>query len=602
MRAQSFAAAATLLGIVLAAPLARAQVTGFAVDRFDPAERGSEWFVTDSLDLRGHGRPAIGVIGDFAYRPLVLYNPDGSVGASIVRNQYVLHPGMSLVLWDRVRFGVSLPVAIYEDGHQETVRGVIYPGGSGSSVGDVRLGGDVRLAGEYGDVMTLAFGVELYLPSGNQAAYMSDGTVRLQPRLQAAGMAGAFTYAAKIAFDYRSLEYAFAGSQLGSDLMFAVSAGLRTTNGRFMLGPELYGSTVLTGGEGAFRTRNTPFELLLGGHAMLGPDWRIGAGVGPGLSRGLGSPEARVLASLEWAPGIPPVPLADRDHDGVPDFEDACPDVPGVRTTDPTTNGCPEAPRPPDRDGDGIADVSDACPDVPGPRTRDPKTNGCPADRDGDGVYDAVDACPDDPGLRTDDPSTSGCPDRDHDAVPDRSDACPDVPGVKTADPKTNGCPSDRDNDGIPDTLDACPDNAGPPNPDPAKNGCPMAVVQAGQIRIMEQVRFRFGKADLDPASDPILEAVRQVMAEHAGILQVRVEGHTDNKGGAAYNLNLSKARAHAVVAWLVTHGVEQGRLQSQGYGPARPIADNKTEDGRRENRRVEFHIVDDEKKEMDGK
>src|SRR5262249_45090203 len=95
----------------------------------------------------------------------------------------------------------------------------------------------------------------------------------------------------------------------------------------------------------------------------------------------------------------------DRDHDGVPDADDACPDVPGVKTDDPQTNGCP-----PDRDHDGISDAQDACPDVPGVKTDDPKTNGCP-------------------------------PDRDHDGIPDNEDACPDAPGKRNADPKKNGCP-----------------------------------------------------------------------------------------------------------------------------------------------------------------
>jgi len=389
----------------------------------------------------------------------------------------------------------------------------------------------------------------------------------------------------------------FAGSGLGTEWLFAASAGVKTAEGHLVLGPEFFGSTVLSSDEGAFKTRNTPFELIFGGHATFARDWRAGAGIGPGLSRGYGSPVVRVLASIEWAPAAPP---PDRDHDGIPDAEDACPDVPGVRTSDPRTNGCPPAPvaAPADRDGDGIPDSGDACPDTPGVRTDDPATNGCPPDRDKDGIYDKDDACPDEPGIKTDDPATNGCPDRDKDGIPDKVDACPDVPGVKTDDPKTNGCPPDRDKDGIPDDADACPDEPGPPNPDPKKNGCPMAAVQGGQIRIREQVKFRYNSADLDPAGDPVLEAVRQLMTERPGIVRVRVEGHTDNKGGAAYNLNLSNRRAASVVAWLVKHGIDKKRLESRGYGLTRPITENTTEEGRQQNRRVEFHIAEGEGKE----
>src|ERR1700744_5132921 len=93
--------------------------------------------------------------------------------------------------------------------------------------------------------------------------------------------------------------------------------------------------------------------------------------------------------------GCPPV----RDHDGVLDKDDACPDDPGMKTDDPTTNGCP------DRDKDGIIDKVDACPDVAGLKTSDPKTNGCPdPDRDKDGIANEQDACPDEPGKPDPDP------------------------------------------------------------------------------------------------------------------------------------------------------------------------------------------------------
>jgi outer membrane protein OmpA-like peptidoglycan-associated protein len=206
---------------------------------------------------------------------------------------------------------------------------------------------------------------------------------------------------------------------------------------------------------------------------------------------------------------------------------------------------------------------------------------------------DEKDACPDDAGPATDDPATNGCPDRDKDGVPDKVDACPDVPGVKTSDPKTNGCPPDRDGDGIIDSEDACPDEPGPRTSDPKTNGCPLAVIKGEEVKIRDQIRFRFNSADLDPASDPILAAVAQILAEHKDITHVRIEGHTDNVGGAAYNLALSQRRAASVLKWLVSHGIEKKRLESHGYGLTKPIDVNTTDDGRRSNRRVEFHITE---------
>jgi len=107
----------------------------------------------------------------------------------------------------------------------------------------------------------------------------------------------------------------------------------------------------------------------------------------------------------------------------------------------PTLNGCPV-----DRDNDGIPDTEDACPDQSGPRSNDPKKNGCPlpSDRDKDGIEDALDACPDAPGSPDPDPKKNGCPgDRDKDGITDDKDACPDDKGPADPDPKKNGCPRD---------------------------------------------------------------------------------------------------------------------------------------------------------------
>jgi outer membrane protein OmpA-like peptidoglycan-associated protein len=271
------------------------------------------------------------------------------------------------------------------------------------------------------------------------------------------------------------------------------------------------------------------------------------------------------------------------------DRDDACPDVPGVRTADPKTNGCPP---PRDRDRDTILDDVDACPDDPGQATEDPATNGCP-DTDKDGVFDKSDACPRVPGIKTDDPKTNGCPDRDGDKILDDVDACPDEAGVPSEDPKKHGCPpnKDRDGDGILNEQDACPDAAGPADPDPKKNGCPAARVEKGQIRILEQVQFAYNSAQILKASDFILNAVARIMTDNPEIKSVRVEGHTDNKGGDAFNKRLSQKRAESVVAWLIKHGIDKGRFTSQGFGKDRPIDTNDTDAGRANNRRVEFHI-----------
>jgi OmpA-OmpF porin, OOP family len=112
------------------------------------------------------------------------------------------------------------------------------------------------------------------------------------------------------------------------------------------------------------------------------------------------------------------------------------------------------------------------------------------------------------------------------------------------------------------------------------------------QIVITEQVHFATGKADILPESYPILDDIVYVMESNPHIELLRIEGHTDSRGREAMNLDLSRRRAASVRQYLVNKGISANRLESEGYGPARPIADNATEEGRAKNRRVEFTIV----------
>ena len=585
------------------AQLAPGEVPGWAASSFEPSERGSDWFANESNDYRGKFRLAFGAVGDYGYRGVISgYHSNGEVKSSLLRNQVLLHTGASLVLADRLRLGLSVPIQLYADaGRNATVNGVTYVGPlHEQSVGDLRGSIDLRVAGVYGDPITLAVGGSIFVPVGQRESFNGDDVTRFAPHLNIAGDQGMFAYAARAGYEIRPLRVDYIDTRLGSAFTFGGAAGIRFLDKRILVGPELFGRTIVsnTGGLGA---RDTPVELLMGAHFNVASGFRINMGAGTFLVKGFGAPVARGLLGLEW---FPDADKPDRDKDGIPDEEDACPDHFGVRTGDPKTNGCP-----PERDGDGIIDSQDACPDVAGVRTNDPQTNGCPPppppppDRDGDGVPDKDDACPDQAGVRTNDPKTNGCPpDRDGDGVLDKDDACPDVAGIKTDDPKTNGCPdTDRDKDGIPNDVDACPDQAGPKSEDPKTTGCPRVFIKAGLIQILEQPKFDFNKAVIKPESDSLLNEVAKAMTDHPEIKRVRVEGHTDNVGSAEYNKKLSQQRAEAVVKWLSSHGIVAERLTAQGKGKDTPLVPNDTELNRALNRRVEFHIEDQEQtvKEM---
>lgn len=206
------------------------------------------------------------------------------------------------------------------------------------------------------------------------------------------------------------------------------------------------------------------------------------------------------------------------------------------------------------------------------------------SDRDGDGVPDDEDRCPDQPGPR----ELQGCPDgdRDGDGVPDSQDRCPDVKGPK----ELEGCP-DSDGDGIPDIDDKCPTVPGPAQND----GCPgeaVVEIETERLSLKDAINFDTGRDTIRPESRRILDEIAAVLRAHPEIKRIRVEGHTDNVGGQAYNLELSERRARAVVTALLSRAVGKERLSSAGYGFSRPVANNATALGRAKNRRVEFTIL----------
>ncbi len=250
------------------------------------------------------------------------------------------------------------------------------------------------------------------------------------------------------------------------------------------------------------------------------------------------------------------------------------------------TIGCPgrglldaPCPKPPmDSDGDGVVDSKDKCPNTPAGRKVDP--DGCELDSDGDGVVDALDKCPNTPAGRT--VNADGCElDGDGDGVVDAVDRCPNTPAGRTV--NEVGCELDSDNDGIVDALDKCPTVYAK-----TADGCPEA---APKKLTLEGVNFGNNSATLQQDSFATLDAAAATLQEW-GDVKVEVAGHTDSVGKDSYNLALSQRRAEAVRQYLVGKGVAANRLFARGYGETRPVADNATEEGRLQNRRVELVAI----------
>src|SRR5262249_12871815 len=131
---------------------------------------------------------------------------------------------------------------------------------------------------------------------------------------------------------------------------------------------------------------------------------------------------------------------------------------------------------------------------------------------------------------------------------------------------------------------DGCPDEA-----DKKK----LVVVKREKIEINDKIFFAYDSDRILPKSYDLLNNVGDVINQHTEIPAIFIEGHTDSDGPDDYNLQLSDRRAKSLRRSLIEHGVSDKRLKAKGFGETKPIASNDTEDGKAQNRRVEFTIID---------
>ena len=278
----------------------------------------------------------------------------------------------------------------------------------------------------------------------------------------------------------------------------------------------------------------------------------------------------------------------DTDGDGVPDYIDRCPNTPAEARDFVDDQGCPL-----DTDGDGVPDYLDQCPGTPAAAQGFVDSVGCPFDTDGDGVPDYIDRCPNTPAEAYGLIDEFGCPiDTDGDGVPDYLDKCPGTPKEAYGRVDTCGCPLDTDGDGVPDYLDECPTVPG----SKANKGCPEVKREVRNLlkKAMQGIQFENGKATIKKSSNKLLDQIAKTFIDNP-TYRVEVQGHTDNVGNYKFNVDLSERRAQAVRDYLIKKGVPATSLTAHGYGPDKPIADNKTKAGRAQNRRVEFDITFEE-------
>ncbi|MCP3137691.1 OmpA family protein [Pyxidicoccus xibeiensis] len=574
--------ASVLLGMVvaLAVPGGVALAQPAASDAIDVQQYKPGPGAYDVLGLHGarvapHQAWNVGVSLNFANDPLNFLDPrQDTFVYRIVDSQLTLDLMGAVALFDRLELGVSLPLSTTTSEPAGAIAPGFANGAQATGVGDLRLVPKVRLLSTDGG-LHLAVAAPFTLPTAGGASFLGSDSLTFQPRLVAEWAGPSLRLLANVGLNVRR-EAQLRNLRVGNEVAYAVGAEVPLTQ-------ALSAEGTLAGALGLkeSNTEERPLEVLAAMKYRFREGLAAHLGAGPGLTRGYGTPGFRVLAGLAWTPApasTQPAAVAcalgPEDFDGFQD-EDDCLD--------------------PDDDGDGILDGPDVCPGEAETRN----------------AFEEADGCPDDPdawrpvgedGQPAQAPAPMVLPpapvDTDGDGLLDGEDRCPrvaeDVDGFEDAD----GCAeADNDRDGIADASDACPLEAEAINGAKDEDGCPdkgksQVRVDGSRILILDKVYFATGKDVILAKSFPLLGQVASVLKAHPELERVRVEGHTDDQGADAQNLDLSQRRASNVRAFLVNAGIAAERLEAVGQGETKPVDTNATAKGRENNRRVEFNIV----------
>ncbi len=279
-------AAALLLAACAAA---RAQQPGpFALQTYEPPPAGDRFLTVSGTGVPDHLAPAAALVLSAAADPLVLrVNGQYLPGGTIVHRQLWAYAQGSVGISGRVLLEATLPMALSQSGSRPLTD---LPQVTSSALGDLRLGARLPLP-RFGP-LTTAVAAELWLPTGSQDAFASDGSPRFGVRAVAAGESGHVEYGGQLGLLWRSSQDLVATST-GSAVTWAVAAAWR--EGAWRAGPELYGRYQFAG------QTTSPAEALLAGHWSHG--WFDTAlAFGTQLNHAPGAAPYRVVARLSWSP------------------------------------------------------------------------------------------------------------------------------------------------------------------------------------------------------------------------------------------------------------------------------------------------------------
>ena len=574
----------------------------FDVQLFHPAV-GSQSFITlDSAEVLEHRMWYFGMVASYARQPLT-YTLQGfgdspsSTTLAPVQNLGMTELVAAMGIRNRFEIGAALPLALTwgGDGFDSYGRGT-GARGVAAAFGDLRVEGKAELVGFGRDrAFLLSLSAGGTLPTGDDAAFLGEKSLTARARALLEYQRGERLRAVVMAGGLLREKSQFLGTPEGMALLYGAGIEVRPNPQMGVFGEAI--------GRYASKYSDTnPAEFDAAMRFYLPGMFNLLMGAGFGLNQGVGSPVVRAFLGMGWAPdyrdrdhdGIidrldkcpdepedwdgfqdeDGCPDPDNDGDGIPDVRDKCPNEPEDFDTFQDEDGCPD----PDNDGDGIPDLYDACPNEKEDGLGSRPSDGCPStheDRDGDGIPDAVDKCPDEPEDKDGFEDEDGCPDYDNDGdgIPDVYDLCPNEPEDLDGFEDDDGCPDpDNDHDGIPDVLDKCPNQPETINFYKDEDGCPdpgPEVVRLGEtddkVYLAENISFHTGaggKPQLTMNGNLMLALVARVLKGHVEISMVRIEVH-----GKDASREVTQERGEVVRAALVKNGYDAGRLKVVGLG-----------------------------------
>ena len=581
-----------LAGTALVPTPTAAQSLGFDAESFNAAPgRANSYQSVASPRPMGPGVWELAAIGTLADDLLVQDDANGDRLRSIIHRQGTLDIQGIIGIGPHLDFALSLPVMAFREGTATTEFG----DPTGFSLADLRVQGRVGLLPwSVDDDGPWALGLiaGTALPTGDRDGLTSNGLTAHTRLALEYGRQGDVRVAANVGYDYVQEPGSLDNLVFGDTFGWGIAADLPVSSVVHIV-PEVVGS--FPADQARVDANHTTAEARLGAKLFFENGAALECALGSGLVPGAGSPDWRAVAGLSFGGA----PNPDRDGDGILNRPDECPDDPEDFDGFEDEDGCPD----PDNDQDGILDTPDACPDDPEDFDAFEDEDGCPdLDNDEDLILDVDDACPDVPEDFDGFEDADGCPeaDNDEDGYLDPDDGCPNFPEDFDGFEDEDGCPdADNDEDGILDVEDECPDEPEVLNDIDDEDGCPD---EGGEFELtcdgveLDTIYFVFDSAEIQEASLPTLDRVASILRNAPYINRMRIEGHTDSQGPADYNLELSAARAEAVVAYLISRGIVPERLSFEGFGETRPISSENTWQGRYHNRRVGFIIIDQDR------